>query len=219
MTIETQTTTLVKIAPSSDLKVMAFYNQALELQKYAEARVITAVEDLNLAADDLIIIRKVKKGIESSRKDYLQPFQDHTKAINDTFKTLMEPIEIADTITGSKILAFTLKQKLIREEQEKINALRMEAARKEMELKGELTESVNLVEVIPPAPKTTQTDMGSSGMRDNWKWEVVDINLVPREYLMINAGVLTPIVKASKGIIVIPGIRVFNEPIIAVNTK
>jgi len=67
--------------------------------------------------------------------------------------------------------------------------------------------------------KRVQTDLGIAGQRDNWKYEVIDINLVPREYLMINASMLTPIVKASKGKIVIPGIRVFNEPIIAINTR
>ena len=217
MTTETQTTTLVKIAPSSDLKVMAFYNQALELQKYAEARVITAVEDLNLAANDLIIIRKVKKGIESSRKDYLQPFQEHIKEINDTFKTLMEPIEIADTITGSKMLAFTLKQKLIREEQEKINALRMEAARKEMELKGELSESVGLVEVILPTPTTIRTDMGSVGQRDHWTFEVIDFALLPDEYKMPDATKIGKVVRA--GLHTIPGVRIWNEPILAGNVR
>ncbi|GAI94168.1 unnamed protein product, partial [marine sediment metagenome] len=52
-----------------------------------------------------------------------------------------------------------------------------------------------------------------------WKWEVVDFALVPDSYKMINSGVLTPVVKASKGKIEIPGIRIFNEPIIAVNTR
>ena len=88
-----------------------------------------------------------------------------------------------------------------------------------MKLTGELTKSVNLVEVLPPVPTRTQTDMGTAGMRDNWKWEEIDKNLIPREYLMVNAGMLTPIVKASKGRVVIPGIRIFNQPIIAVTTK
>ena len=203
----------------ADTQVVGFYQEAIKAKDFAEARVITTVDDLKPATDDLSLIAKLKKAMEEKRKEYVKPLQDHVKSVNDAFKTLMEPIETADTITRGKILAFQLKQKLIREEQEKINALRMEAAKKEMELKGELTESVDLVEVIPELAKKTTTDMGSAGMRDNWKWEVVDISQVPREYLMINAGVLTPIVKASKGIIVIPGIRVFNEPIIAVNTK
>ena len=88
-----------------------------------------------------------------------------------------------------------------------------------MELKGELTESVNLVEVAPEVPKRVSTDMGTVAQRNNWKWEVIDFTIVPDSYKMINAGVLTPIVKASKGKIQIPGIRIFNEPGIVVTTK
>ena len=210
---------LVLIKPEDDTQIQTFYNEAVKARDYAVARVITTVEDLTPATDDLSLIAKLKKAMEEKRKEYVKPLQDHVKAINDTFKTLMEPIEVADTITREKILAFQLKQKLIREEQERINALRLEAAKKEMELKGELTESVNLVEVLPELAKRTVTDMGTAGMRDNWKWEVIDLKAVPFDYLMINAAVLTPIVKASKGRIQITGIRIFNEPIIAVNTR
>jgi len=216
--METQITALIKIAPSSDLKVMAFYNQALELQKYAEARVITTVEDLKPATDDLSLIAKVKKGIESSRKDYLQPFQEHIKETNDAFKTLMEPIETADTVTRNKILAFQLKQKLIREEQERINSLRLEAARKEMELKGELTESVNLVEVIQ-TPSRISTDMGVVGMRDNWTYEVTDFSILPDEYKVVDTTMLNAIAKRHHDTKPIPGVRFFNKQILALNTR
>jgi len=217
---ETSTTTaIVQIEPQKDTEVINLYNEALKLQEYAESRVVATVDDMKPATDDLNIISKLKKALEEKRKEYTQPINDHLKAVNEAFKTLMEPIEQADSINREKILAFQLKQKLIREEQERINALRLEAAQKEMELKGEITESVDLVEVSPEAPKRVSTEMGTIGQRDNWKWEVMDFSLVPDEYKMINAGILTPVVKASKGKIVIPGIKIFNEPILAVNTK
>uniref|UniRef100_A0A6M3Y0R7 Uncharacterized protein n=2 Tax=viral metagenome TaxID=1070528 RepID=A0A6M3Y0R7_9ZZZZ len=206
---------LVKVKPSEDVQVQSWYNEALGLQKYAEARIIKTVEDLKPANDDLVTIRRLRKAIEEKRKEYVKPLQDHVKSINDAFKILSEPIEIADKVTSQKMLAFTSEQDRIRSEQERINAERIKLAQDEMELNGELTESVNLVEVIQEVPTTIKTEVGTTGQRDNWKWEVQDINQVPREYLMINVGMLTPIVKASKGKIVIPGIRIFNEPILA----
>ena len=214
-----QSTALVKVNPEADAQVITFYSEALKAKEYAQARVIATAEDLKPATDDLSLISKIKRAFEEKRKEYVKPLQDHVKTINDAFKILMEPIETADQITREKMLAFQLKQKLIREDQGRINALRLEAAQKEMKLKGELTESVNLIEVMPEAPKRIQTALGVAGQRDNWKWEVIDINLVPREYLIINAGMLTPIVKASKGKIQITGIRIFNEPILTVNTR
>ncbi len=208
-------TAVVKIKPEADAQVQAFYKDALGLKRHAEARNIITVEDLKPATDDLSIIHNVKKAMEEKRKEYIKPLQEHTKAINDAFKTLMEPIETADQITREKILAFNLKQKLIREEQERINNLRIEAARAEMELKGELTESVNQVEVIAEAPKRVSTEMGSIGQRDHWTFEIVDFALLPDEYKMPDATKIGKVVRA--GLHTIPGVKIWNEPILAVN--
>ncbi len=211
---------LVLTRPEANPEIMAFYNEAIRLKEYAEARVIKTNDDLKPANDDLVIIRRIKKGMEEKRKEYLKPFQDHIKETNDAFKTLMEPIEQADKITSGKMLAFDTEQKRKRQEAEAIEAEKLALARREAELNnGEITIDLTPIEKPEPVPDRIRTDIGSSGQRDIWKWEVTDINLVPSEYLMINAGMLTPIVKASKGKIVIPGIRIYNEPIIAVNMK
>ncbi|MDP2651184.1 MAG: hypothetical protein Q8O98_01185, partial [bacterium] len=136
MTMETQTTTLVKIAPSSDLQVMTFYNQALELQKYAEDRVIITNADLLPATNDLSIIARVKKNMESRRKDYLQPFQDHIKETNDEYKALMEPIQKADKITRDKMTGFINEQARKQREAEAIETEKLALAKREAELKG-----------------------------------------------------------------------------------
>ena len=210
-----ETTTLTLIKPEANAEVMAFYHQALSLKAFAEARVITCNDDLKPANEDLILIRKVKKSMEERRKDYLKPFQDHVKETNDAFKTLMEPIEQADKINAGKMLAFEAEQRRKRQEAEAIENERLALARREEELTGEHTVDLTPVEKPEAVPEIVRTSMGMTGARDNWKWEVTDINLVPREYLMVNAGMLTPIVKASKGKIVIPGVRVYNEPIMA----
>ena len=211
---------LILVKPETNAEIMAFYQQALSLRKFAEARIITCNDDLKPANDDLVIIRTVKKSMEARRKEYLSPFQNHIKEVNEAYKTLMEPIEQADKITTDKMLAFDAEQKRKRKEAEAIEAEKLALARREAELKGgEITVDLTPVEKPEPVPDRIRTDMGSSGQRDIWKWELQDINLVPREYLMINAGMLTPIVKASKGKINIPGIRIYNEPIIAVNIK
>lgn len=214
---EETTTTLVKVKPEADAEVIAFHNEALRLQEYATARVIATAEDLKPATDDLSIIAKLKKALEEKRKEYVKPLQDHVKEINDAFKTLMQPIEEADRITRSKILAFQAEQDRIRREQEEINRLRLEAAQAEMKLKGEITESVNLVEVSPEAPKRVSTDMGAVGQRMIKKWELVDMSLVPEEYKILDSAKITKVVKA--GIPSIPGIKIWSEPVLTVNAR
>lgn len=208
--------TLTLVKPEMNPELMKFYSQAVSLREFAVARVITCNNDLKPANDDLIIIRKVKKAMEEKRKEYLKPFQDHVKETNEAYKTLMEPIEEADKITAGKMLAFDAEQKRKIREAEAIEDEKLALARREAELKGgEITIDLTPIEKPEVVPDRIRTLMGSSGQRDNWKWEVEDITLIPREYLMINAGMLTPIVKASKGKLTIPGVRIYNEPIIA----
>lgn len=211
---------LVLVRPEANPEIMAFYDEAIKLKEYAELRVIVTNDDLKPATDDLSIIAKVKKGMEEQRKEYLKPFQDHVKGTNDAFKSLMEPVDQADKITREKILAFRSEQERKRKEAETIEAEKLELAKREAELKGgEITVDLSPVDKPDAVPDRVRTDMGTTGSRDNWKWEVIDFAQVPDEYKMVNAGMLTPVVKASKGKINIPGIRIFNAPIIAVNTK
>jgi len=217
--IETKEQTMALVRLESDSAVMSFWNQANGLREYAEKLVIRTAEDLTPVTNDLSVISQLKKALEEKRKEYVVPLQGQVKDFNDAFKTLMEPIEIADKTTRAKILEFQVKQQVIRQEQERINQMRMDAARAEMELKGELTESVDLVEVVAEAPTRVSTDMGTIGQRDNWKWKVVNFTLVPDEYKMINPAVVTPAAKSYKDTRTIPGIEIYNEPIIAVNAR
>ncbi len=213
------TETALALRHGEDIEAHGYFHESLKLLEYAKGRVIATVEDSKSGTDDLSIISKLKKAMDGKRKFLLDPLKADMDAIRDTYNYLMAPVLEADKITRAKMVAFDAEQKRIRAEQEEVNRLRMEAAQKEMKLKGELSESVNLVEVTPVAPTTIRTDTGTVGQRDNWKWEVTDFSIIPDEYKIINAGMVTPVVKASKGKITISGIRIFNEPIIAVNAR
>lgn len=211
--------TALATRPGADVEVISYYTEALKLQEYAKSRVIATPNDIKVATEDLSIIARLKKAMEEKRKEYTSPLQDQVKAINETYKMLMQPVEVADTTTRNKILAYNKEQEDRRREQERINAQKLEVAEAERRLNGKPSEPVELVEVSPDVPKTVSTDLGATSQRDNWKWEVVDFSLVPDDYKMINSGTLTPVVKASKGKITIPGIRIFNDPIISVTAR
>ena len=214
---EIQPTSLVNINPEADSQVIAFCNEALGLQKYAEARIIKTVEDLKPATDDLSIIAKVRKGMEERRKEYLKPLDDHRKAINDTFKMLMLPIETADQLTRKKILAFQGEQSRIRREQEEINRLRLEAAAKEAILNGKPIEPVEIIPLAQETPRKTTTEMGSASAFKVRKWEIIDFQLVPDDLKVIDAGKVTKLVKAGIGSI--SGLRIWEEDSLRVNTR
>ena len=129
----------------------------------------------------------------------------------------MEPVEAADKITRDKILIYNHEQQRIRQEQEAINRLREEAAQKQKELTGEIIE-VETVGVVAEV-KRVSTEMGSSGLTDHWKYEIVDINLLPREYMVPDTAMLTAIARSHHDKKLVSGVRFFNEPYIAVRPK
>ena len=214
MTTDTATpehpvTALVLVRPDIDPGVLALYQEGLGLLRFAEARIIGDGQDIKTATDDLSIIARLKKAIEERRREYVGPLNDHLRAVNEAFRGLTDPISQADTITRRKILDFRAEQERIRIEQERINRLREEAAQAEMRLKGELSEPLAQIPVSPESPSIYRTDSATLGKTTIKKWEVVDLQLVPIEYLVIDAAKVGKVVRA--GIPSIPGIRIWTE--------
>jgi len=208
----------IALRPGEDMEVHDYFEEARKLLEYAEARVIKTIDDAKLATDDLSIISRLKKAMEAKRKEALSPHEAQVKAIRDTYNYLMVPVIEAEKITKEKQMAFLREQERIRREQEEINRKRMEAAQAEMKLKGELSEDVNLVEVVE-APVKVMSDFGSSGMVDHWKVEVVDMSLLPDEYKIPDMVMLNSIAKKYHDAKKIAGVRFYNEPYLATRSK
>ena len=194
-----------------------WYGEGVKLQQYAESRIIKTPDDMKLANDDLTIIARLKKAMEERRKELVKPLKDEQDRINADYKSLMAPVLDADRITRDKMLGFNAEQERIRREQEEINRKRIEAAEAEMKLKGEMTEPLNLVEVVPEPPRRVSTEMGTSGTIKVRKWRLVDIAKVPPEFLLVDAGKVTKLVKAGIGSIA--GIEIYEEDTLRVNTR
>jgi len=206
-------TAVIAVKPSSNEDVTKLFWEAITLQEYAESRTIQSLDDLKAATADLNIIRKLKRSLESLRKDWLKPLQDHTKSINEDFAQVQKPILAADKATADKMNEFDREQARIRREQEEVNRLRIEAAEKEKALNdGVITESVDLIKPVAKVPEYVRTEAGNAGMRDVWKWEVTDFKALPDDYKKVDEGTLTGVVKGSKGKLSIPGVRIYNEP-------
>lgn len=214
-----KSSTAVALRPGEDIEAHGYFQEALKLLAWAQGRVIATVEDNKAANDDLALISKLKKVMENKRRALLDPLKLQSDAIRETYNYLMAPVLEADKVTRDKMLAFDAEQRRIRAEQEDINRKRQEAAEQEMKLTGELSESVNLVEVVPEPTKSVSTEMGTSGLTDHWKYEVTDFALLPDAYKMADNAQLTAIARRHHDQKQIPGVRFYNEPYIAVRTR
>jgi hypothetical protein len=103
-----------------------------------------------------------------------------------------------------------------REEQELARSVALEEAAT-LEAQGMPEEAAAVVEqaiaapapvvhIVPAAPK-----VDGVSHRENWKFEVIDANAIPREYLSIDEKKLGAVVRALKGSTRIAGIRVYPE--------
>lgn len=68
------------------------------------------------------------------------------------------------------------------------------------------------VEIVVPIPSNIPKVKGL-GFRPEWKWELVNIDLVPREYLMLNEPAIGGVVRSLKDKTNIPGIRAYSDEI------
>lgn len=205
-------TALVKVRPQADEAVIALHEQSLKLLEDATALIIIDSDSAKSATNDLSIISGLKKSIEEKRKEYTQPINEHLKAVNEAFKVFTEPLNQADKITRDKVLEYHQEQERIRQEQEEINRKRLEAAEAEMRLKGELSESVNLVEVT-----AIRTDMGMAGIATIWKFRVENFALLPDRFKIENASLIGKVVRAGER--EIPGVLIWSEDSLRVTAK
>ena len=199
---------LIQVRPDVDPRVLALYQEGVRLRDYANARTIGSDDDVKTATDDLSVIVGLKKAIEAERTKYVGPINGHLRAVNAAFGAFTDPLNEANTVNRGKVLAYRAEQERVRQEQECINALRAEAARAEMELKGELTEPVGLVQVAEEAPARYRTEIGTLGTAKQWHFEVVDFALLPEQYKLPNDSMIRKVVIAGASI---PGVRAWQE--------
>ena len=204
--------TTVMVRPDVDHAVQKLYAEGLQLLAYAEGVIIQADEDIVGVADNLSIIKGVQKALEDARKTYVGPLNDHVKSMNTFFKDYAKPLQAADEIIQSKVKDFRAGQRRQREEQEEINRLRTEAARKEMALNDELSESVGLVEVQEKAPDAYRTPFTTVTTPKTWQFEVEDLASLPDEYKVPDLVKIRRVVVAMKKEgYPIPGVRAWQE--------
>lgn len=213
-------TAVIRVEPERDTAVQELYQEGVKLQQYAQVRVITCDADLEPVTDDLALIGKVLKAVKEKQKEYIGPIKAYLDKANDAFKKFTAPLVEADAMNRDKMKAYKAEIDRKRAEAEAIEEEKLALARREVALRGgEITIDRRPVDRPAPAPARVHTELGSSSFYKLPKWELVDKSLVPAEYLMVDATKVTAVVKASKGTIVIPGIRIWVEDNLRVTPK
>ena len=176
------------------------------------------------------------KELEKERLNMTAGARKTTEMINSAFKAITDPLKEKLGLVDRGLKAWFAKlaeqkrqEEWERKEQERLE--KEEAEQAETDRLARIKET-GLDEPAPPATlqvsapveeaetKVQGSHGSTAGMRDNWKYRVTDIKLVPEAYLLpaderVQKSVLNAIARAQKDKANIPGIMVYNDPIIS----
>jgi hypothetical protein len=195
-------------------------------------RLLERAQSLNIVdADTYGVACDIVKGIAELRKtitDDFKPAKEAAfaahRAICSQEKSHLDALSEPDRIVRGKISGYTAEQEKLRREQE---AAAREKARKEAEERkiveavqaesqgnSELAEKILETPVVSApviVPRVTVPKVDGVSMVPEWKFEVVDPALIPREYLTVDESKIRKVVGALKDQASIPGVRVWSE--------
>lgn len=208
--------------------------EALTFPDQARRLAITSPDTYARAAEFLKIVKALRgKVAETFDAHITRAFQAH-RALTAEKQKAEAPLTEAETVVKRAMVEYDQAE---RRRQQEAQRKADEAARRRaedeqlaraaaMETEAHEFGDVALAEqatavletpvhaVAPTVEKQTPKVSGVS-MRDNWKYRVTNPALVPREYLMLDESKIGRVVKAMKDATTIPGVEVFNDPIVA----
>lgn len=139
--------------------------------------------------------RAWKNIIEDRRKELLKPYRDKTAEINDAAKQLTAPLDAVIEEANKKASEY--------------QALVDAAKAKEILEAAALCDIPDDEVLLPQKPSTVYGHGASTSTRVTKKFRVVDLSIVPREYLMLDEKLVQ--LKIKMGQEIIPGLEVYEE--------
>lgn len=203
-------------------------NQA-ELEQ--EVSAVVAVEIAVTNQESYIAANDQIGKLQTLRKNIVAEFADTKKAAAEAHKRVcalekkfLDPVD--QRITAFKNATtrwYAAEQARIRAEEERRRREAEEAARLAAEAEQAGEEELALEAVAEAAAAeasvTVMPKVKGTSMREVFRAVVVDINALPREYMIPNQAALDRVVQATKGAIQIPGVRIEKSYINSTRAK
>jgi hypothetical protein len=210
--------------------------EVLPMRKYAETLVINDDASMQIAGENL---KKIKAAIKITEEKFEPSVSAAHKAwkticglrssITDELSTIEKRIKFAmlgyqDKVAeNQRIKQAELDAAARREEEKKKADLESRADRWEERGNTEKADALrDVATTVTVAPKVVAPAFNKvSGVhtRDNWVAVITDEKQIPRDYLVPNMTALNALAKATKGAMVISGVKFVNEKSISSRSK
>ena len=194
--------------------------------KVQDAKMIIILDqaDYEYAVEMLRGIKDYRKKLDARYR----PIQQKTKEANQIalqhIRDYEVPLNEAERIIKSSMSKYVTKKEAERQAEQ--DRIRREAEEKEREAikkdleecglnKKEAAEESEKMEVFTPEVEiedTTKTEKTENiSYRENWKFEIEDVSIIPAEYMIPDEKKIGAVVRALKNNINIAGVRIYVE--------
>lgn len=199
---------------------VALTKESTDVLTLAKSFKIATAEQYQQGGERLKLIKGLMGKIALTFDPHIKRAHEAHKALVAEKNTATAPLTEAETVYKRAMIAYQQEQEQIRRQQEakareladKERAKLEEQARK-LEAKGkpEQAEAKREAAAVIPTPvvATETPKVAGISVKESWDYEIVDANLIPREYVMPDEKKIGAIVRALKSAANIPGIRVF----------
>ena len=155
------------------------------------------------------LVKRVKEErvkLDEEKAFHIKPLKEHIKKLEAELKPKYDILEKIEGILKGKMVVYTVEQDNIRKEQEE--KLRIEQQKKyEKEVKK--AEKKDVPPPPPPAPIVVEKPkIAGFSMREIWDFEIVDVNLIPKDYLVPDEKKIRKVISAG---VTIPGVKSFKK--------
>ena len=196
-----------------------------------KAREIDINDEISLetASEFLIILKQGRKEVDKAFDPIIAKNHEAHKLAIATKKKYSDPWIAAELIVKPQISNYMAE--LARKQREAEEAARKAEEERRQKLEtafkadeaGDAEKAEDILKDVTPevtkAEYIPQPKLTGTSIRKIWKWEVIDLNLVPRVYLQVDSSKIGAAVRSAKGETHISGIRVYSEDSVAIRTK
>lgn len=181
-------------------------------------------------------IKGVASKLDAERISQKAPILQAGRDVDALYKADIESLNQAERVLKAAAVKYdqeqrravaALQEKLrieaetkARKEREKLEARAAKAEEKGQDEKAEsLRDAAEQVQAFVPVVATIQPKMAGVSTRVNWTYRIVDVNALPREYMIPNEAMLTALAKSTKGSIPVAGVEFYSEDVLAVSNR
>lgn len=213
---------LIKLSPDMEKDIS-------NLIEWSNNLAITDNYKRSMVMNDLKKVKDMKQRIIAFFKDSKDKAYATWKSIVAQEKSFTDVLDRVEENVKRKILSFDQEERRRREEeQRRLQAIADEQARRERERLMKKAESLKTPEkrealleqaesIVPPQVQIPEPEKEKGEYtRKIWKARVVDVNKLPREYMIPNEKLLDNIAKTTKGAMRIDGVEFYCEEVLAV---